>query len=600
MNDRKKKYILMVKFLAPFAIFIVILVIGLILYFTPRYTKEFSKEVEVNIYKKEASINNWINVFYSQIEVLASYCKFEKDYMQMLASFKELQMLKRDEIKNIYFIELSKDDGAFISIYSDNLEHYNQTTKEWYRGALENISDTYISSPYINTYTGEIVITMSKAVTANSSTIGIVAIDISFTKIFEVLLQDRENQFFVALDDGRFITHTDKNLILNQQRNIYTELNATRLNGTNYAFYIQKSYWTAVYNMPNLNWLLVGNGNCDSLNKKISTLYFLIVIVSIGFLGIQFILVVSNITPLSQALDKAIEVIKNMSNKHFNATFDKKLLEKSDQTGVLVNTIQNMQKSIGSSIHFFQESANFINNEIESVSNGSRNLSDRANMQASSLEELSSLIESLSESLNETNIQSNDTKDGAIKVTDAIKVGIESSHKIISSMDEISQSSKKISEMTNLIQSIAFQTNILALNAAVEAARAGEQGKGFAVVASEIRSLAQNVDETSKNITVTINEVLTKIDAGNKAVENSSKILGDVWRLAEDMLSKLTSISERSIRESDSINQINTSIRQLNSITGENNNLAESNANSTIEIKTKIGDMVEQINNFKF
>ena len=154
--------------------------------------------------------------------------------------------------------------------------------------------------------------------------------------------------------------------------------------------------------------------------------------------------------------------------------------------------------------------------------------------------------------------------------------------------------------MTNLIQSIAFQTNILALNAAVEAARAGEQGKGFAVVASEIRSLAQNVDETSKNITVTINEVLTKIDAGNKAVENSSKILGDVWRLAEDMLSKLTSISERSIRESDSINQINTSIRQLNSITGENNNLAESNANSTIEIKTKIGDMVEQINNFKF
>ena len=154
--------------------------------------------------------------------------------------------------------------------------------------------------------------------------------------------------------------------------------------------------------------------------------------------------------------------------------------------------------------------------------------------------------------------------------------------------------------MTKLIQSIAFQTNILALNAAVEAARAGDQGKGFAVVASEIRSLAQNVDETAKSITNTINDALSKVDAGNKAVENSSKILGDIESLAEDMLTKLTSISERAVVEADSINQINVFVRQLNSITGDNSNLAETNANSVKEVRTRIEDMVEQINNFKF
>ena len=98
----------------------------------------------------------------------------------------------------------------------------------------------------------------------------------------------------------------------------------------------------------------------------------------------------------------------------------------------------------------------------------------------------------------------------------------------------------------------------------------------------------------------TINDALSKINAGNKAVANSSKILGDIEVLAEDMLAKLTSISERAVLEADSINQINVSVRQLNSITGENSNLAESNASSAKEVRERIEDMVEQINNFKF
>ena len=100
--------------------------------------------------------------------------------------------------------------------------------------------------------------------------------------------------------------------------------------------------------------------------------------------------------------------------------------------------------------------------------------------------------------------------------------------------------------------------------------------------------------------TVITNDALSKVEAGNKAVENSSKILGDIETLAQDMLTKLTSISERAVMEADSINQINISVRQLNSITGENSNLAEANASSAKEVRNKIEDMVEQINNFRF
>ena len=602
MNDNKKKYILMLKFLVPFTVFIVVLVISLMLYFVPRYKKEFSVEMRSNMYENESSVASWLNFFYSQIEVIASYCKFETNYEQMLNSFKELSSM-RNEIKNIYFADdvPYKDGGTLIIVYGDNLQGFDQTTREWYIEAIKNPSSTFISEPYTDAQTGKTIITVSKAININGAIKGVIGLDISFIKISELLLSDQKNKFFIALkDNGLFITHSDKSLIFNSQRNIYTELNAPNLNGANYGFRLGKSSWTALYAIKNTPWLLVGTGSSAELNKKIITLSIIMFIVALGFLGIQFILVIFNVTPLSQTLDRAIEVIKNMTNKHFNAVFEEKLLKKSDQTGVLVNSIKDMQKSLGSSIHSLQDSLNFINNEIDTVSNGSSNLSDRTNTQASSLEELSSLIESLSASLDETNIQSNDAKDMSVKVADATKIGVESSTEIINSMNEISESSKKVSEMTKLIQSIAFQTNILALNAAVEAARAGDQGKGFAVVASEIRSLAQNVDETAKSITNTINDALSKVDAGNKAVENSSKILGDIESLAEDMLTKLTSISERAVVEADSINQINVSVRQLNSITGDNSNLAETNANSVKEVRTRIEDMVEQINNFKF
>ena len=139
MNDNKKKYVLMLKFLLPFAAFIIVIVVALMLYFIPRYEREFALEIESNMYKNETSVTTWLNYYYSQIEVLASYCKYETDYTQMLDSFKELESIK-EEIKNIHFSGTVsyKDGGLLVIVYGDNIEGFDQTTREWYIEAVKN------------------------------------------------------------------------------------------------------------------------------------------------------------------------------------------------------------------------------------------------------------------------------------------------------------------------------------------------------------------------------------------------------------------------------------------------------------------------------
>jgi methyl-accepting chemotaxis protein len=158
---------------------------------------------------------------------------------------------------------------------------------------------------------------------------------------------------------------------------------------------------------------------------------------------------------------------------------------------------------------------------------------------------------------------------------------------LIQSMTEISHSSKKIEEIINVIDDIAFQTNLLALNAAVEAARAGEQGKGFAVVAEAVRNLAQRSASAAKDITVLIKDSVSKIEGGSKAADTSGSVLKNIVTSIKKVTDLNQEIASACSEQANGIGQISKAMNELDSSTQQNAAASEEVAASAEEMSSQ-------------
>jgi methyl-accepting chemotaxis protein len=147
--------------------------------------------------------------------------------------------------------------------------------------------------------------------------------------------------------------------------------------------------------------------------------------------------------------------------------------------------------------------------------------------------------------------------------------------RVTETMDGISESSRKVTEIIGMIEGIAFQTNILALNAAVEAARAGEQGRGFAVVASEVRSLAQRSGAAAKEIKELIGESAAKVQEGASLVSDAQKTIHEAMSAVERVTGVMNEIEASALEQSDGIEQVNKAVSQIDEVTQHNAALVE-------------------------
>ncbi|MFZ6799134.1 methyl-accepting chemotaxis protein [Undibacterium sp. Di24W] len=273
-------------------------------------------------------------------------------------------------------------------------------------------------------------------------------------------------------------------------------------------------------------------------------------------------------------------------------------VESGDTTSLLA-ALSEMQTRLQNMVSEIKTSAETIKVASAEIASGNSDLSSRTESQASSLEETSSSMETMTETVkqNADNArQANKMVETASEV--AVKGG-EVVSQVVTTMDDINQSSKKIVDIISVIDGIAFQTNILALNAAVEAARAGEQGRGFAVVASEVRSLAQRSAAAAKEIKTLIGDSVDKVRTGSVLVDQAGQTMGEIVasvRRVSDIMAEITAASQE---QSTGIQEIGSAINQMDEMTQQNAALVEEAAAAAESLEEQADLLTKALDVFK-
>ncbi|WP_454259249.1 methyl-accepting chemotaxis protein [Pseudoxanthomonas mexicana] len=246
-----------------------------------------------------------------------------------------------------------------------------------------------------------------------------------------------------------------------------------------------------------------------------------------------------------------------------------------------------------------QEASGSINTAAGEIASGNSDLSRRTEQQAANLEETAASMEELTSTVRqnaESARQANQLAQGAAGVASQ---GGEVVGKVVTTMRDIEQSSKKIADIISVIDGIAFQTNILALNAAVEAARAGEQGRGFAVVASEVRTLAQRSANAAKEIKGLIETSVDKVADGSKLVNQAGATMGEIVASVQRVTDIMAEISAASQEQSAGIEQVNQTITQMDETTQQNAALVEEASAAARSMEEQAQALSESVSVFK-
>jgi len=258
-------------------------------------------------------------------------------------------------------------------------------------------------------------------------------------------------------------------------------------------------------------------------------------------------------------------------------------------------TVERLREVVGR----IKESTEAINTAASEISAGNTDLSRRTEEQASSLEETASSMEELNATVRQNADSASEANSLAHKSNRVAESGGEKMVEVVDTMNAIRESSKKISDIIVVIDSIAFQTNILALNAAVEAARAGEQGRGFAVVASEVRGLAQRSAQAAKEIKLLISDSTDKVESGVSLVDEAGKTMEEIVSNFKRLTALVTDISDASQEQSEGIGQVTHAVAQMDEVTQQNAALVEQAAAAAESLEDQAQSLVHAVSIFR-
>ncbi|KAA5976458.1 MULTISPECIES: methyl-accepting chemotaxis protein [unclassified Pantoea] len=269
------------------------------------------------------------------------------------------------------------------------------------------------------------------------------------------------------------------------------------------------------------------------------------------------------------------------------------------EIGTLIHNLQLMQQALVTTVGTVREGAVAIYQGSSEISAGNTDLSSRTEQQAAALEQTAASMEELTATVKQNAENAHHASQLAADASGKARSGGELVSGVVKTMTNISGSSKKIAEITNVINSIAFQTNILALNAAVEAARAGEQGRGFAVVASEVRNLAQRSAQAAKEIESLIAESVALINDGSQQVGAAGNTMGEIVEAVRRVTDIMSEIAAASDEQSRGIQQVSQAVTEMDNVTQQNASLVEEATAAAASLEDQAGKLTQAVAAFR-